>query len=60
MLSNIEFSIISRTQISYSVTRFKDHQIEKKNTIYFQDLIVKVRLNRFDVMIDDIFKCLHV
>lgn len=32
----------------------------KKNTIYFQDLIVKVRLNRFDVMIDDIFKCLHV
>lgn len=59
MLSNIEFSIISRTQI-FLLGYFKDHQIEKKNTIYFQDLIVKVRLNRFDVMIDDIFKCLHV
>lgn len=35
-------------------------KLKKKNTIYFQDLIVKVRLNRFDVMIDDIFKCLHV
>lgn len=47
-------------KFSYSVTRFKDHQIEKKNTIYFQYLIVKVRLNWIDAMIDDIFKCIHV
>lgn len=52
--------IISDSNFLTRLLVLKIIKFKKKNTIYFQYLIVKVRLNRIDAMIDDIFKCIHV